>query len=127
MTWVLSQANSMAHALNLTPKPSLCLMDDLPIETIASVNLASPIALSILWERGRSRERSLATVAPYLPITVHLEVTPKTGVMSGLATSRKLYVVAHLDSLLEGRYPRLECLLKGGMSGSNCCRAPWTC
>jgi hypothetical protein len=52
---------------------------------------------------------------------------PKTGVMSGLATNRKLYVVAHLDSLLEGRYPRLECLPKGGMSGSNCCRAPWTC
>jgi hypothetical protein len=44
-------------------------MDDLPIETIASVNLASPIALSILWERWPSRERSLATVAPYWATT----------------------------------------------------------
>jgi putative transposase len=41
------------------------------IETIASVNLASPSALSILWERGPSRDRSLATVAPYLRITAH--------------------------------------------------------
>jgi hypothetical protein len=46
-------------------------MDDIPIETIASVNLASSIALSILWERGPSRDRSLATVAPYLRITAH--------------------------------------------------------
>ena len=75
MTWVLLQANSMAHALNLTRQ--LCLMDGLPIETVASVNLASPIALSILWERGPSRERSLATVAPYLRITGHQEVIPK--------------------------------------------------
>jgi hypothetical protein len=52
---------------------------------------------------------------------------PENGVLSGSATNRKLYVVAHLDSLLEGRYPRLECLLKGAMNGSNCCRALWTC
>src|ERR1700751_1990907 len=58
-------------------------MDDLPIETIASVNLASPIALSILWERGPSRERSLATVAPYLRITVHPEVPQKAYVRIG--------------------------------------------
>jgi hypothetical protein len=50
-------------------------MDDLPIETIASVNLAGPIALSILWERGPSRERSLATVAPNLRITGYPSIT----------------------------------------------------
>jgi hypothetical protein len=52
-------------------------MDDLPIETIAIVNLARPIALSILGERGPSRERSLATVAPYLRITSNPGVIPK--------------------------------------------------
>src|SRR5580692_1882230 len=52
-------------------------MDDLPIGTIASINLASPIALSILWERGPRRERSLAAVAPYLRITANPEVIPK--------------------------------------------------
>jgi hypothetical protein len=59
--------------------------NDFQIETIASVTLASPITLSILWERGPSRERSLATVAPYLRIPPPGSY-PITDVGSGLAT-----------------------------------------
>jgi len=63
MTWgAFGEANSMAHTLEFdTQNRQLYSMDGPPIGTIASVDLASPVARSILWQRGLGRERSLAT------------------------------------------------------------------